>query len=159
VTLNKNDLASDLQDAFASMGTAAACASALATAYGDYAADGVFGSSVPTIFGAKVTAMASTLLAAMSNPATGSPANFGAAFASALSAFWALVPVTGGSGSGATGGCLGAAAAGTAIAGVVSNTANSAADAASGIADALDTATKTVTAVLGPPTSGTLPIT
>jgi hypothetical protein len=155
VALDSGALSSAIQSVFESRGTASATADGIAFAYYDYASDATFGASVPTIPPENEDAMAATILSAISDPDTGSPANFGAAFTSALPTFWAAVPVAGASGAGATSGCPGASAGGSAIATAVTGE-NTAASAASAMATALDTATKTVPAALGPPTSATV---
>ena len=66
MTLSPTQLASDFEAVFASFpDTPADAADALAQAYGDYAAAGVFGSSTPAIPPASVTALASTHFSAM----------------------------------------------------------------------------------------------
>ena len=153
MSLSPSNLQADLEDVFDAQGTASEAASGIAQAYYDYASDGDFGTSTPTIPTANRDAMAGTILAAISDPTTGSPTNFGAAFTSALPVFWASVPVAGGSGAGATAGCPGASVAGGAITTAVTSTANTVSTVSLAIASALDTATKTVTASLTIPSN------
>jgi len=146
VALSQSALASALKDVFDAQGSASVAADGLAAAYADYAATGMFGTSVPAITGE--AALAATILSAIQTPSAGSPATFGTAWASGLATFWTGVAVAGGSGAGTTAGCPGAAAVGAAIAAVVAVLTNTTTIAANGIAAVLHTATLTVTAAL-----------
>jgi hypothetical protein len=158
MTLNVSSLSALLGDLFAGMpASASAAAEGMAQAYFDYASAGTFGASTPQIPGVNKSAMASTLLAAIATPATGSPATIAAAWATALSAFWIGVPVVGAQ-AGATVGCPGAAALTATLTIVFANLANTASSCAQSLAASLDTATKTVTASVAPPPGTVLPI-
>lgn len=133
------------------------CANAMASDYYTYAAAGTFGSSAVAIPPANQSAMASTLLAAISSPVAGSAGTFAAAWAAAVALFWTGVPVTGAQ-SGATVGCPGAALLSGSLLPILTVTAGTAASAAGGIASALHAATMTVTAAVAPPPGTTLTI-
>lgn len=137
--------------------TPASCASAMASDYYSYATAGMFGSSAVAIPPANQSAMASTLLAAISSPVTGNAGTFAAAWAAAVALFWTGVPVTGAQ-SGATVGCPGAATLSGTLLPILTVTNGTAASAASGIAAALHAATLTVTAAVAPPPGTTLTI-
>lgn len=156
--LDKSALASELENVFGAMlPTASDVADALASVYTNYAKEGRFGSSTPQIPPAKTTALAATLLAAIADPAAGSPATFAGAWASGLAAFWAAVPVVGAQ-SGAVGACPGAASMLATLSLLFANQNNSLEDGAKGLADALHIATLTVTAAVVPPPGTVLPI-
>jgi len=151
MALSESGLSSALEDVFTGQGTAQQAADDMAQAYYDYASNGVFGASTPTIPLASKTALSAAIYAITSNPLTGTADAFGAAWGASLALFWLSVPVSGVSGNGATIGCPGAAAGGLAAAVVVSNTNNTAEQAADGIAAALHKATMTVTASISIP--------
>lgn len=156
--LNQAALASALQATFASMPAAAKdAAGALADDYATYAADGAFGTSTLTIPQSATDTMMGTLLAAISNPLTGTPATFAGAWAAAVAAFWIGLPVAGAQ-SGTTAGCPGAAALTAALTATFSNQANTAETCAQAMAAALHTATMTATATVAPPAGTVLPI-
>lgn len=155
MALSLPSLQSALQSALATaQPSAAAAANALATAYDDYAAAGLFGSSVPTLAGKKA-AMVSALTAGLATP--GTPANFAGAWASAVAAYWTAVPVAGAQ-SGVTNGCPGAASLTATLTTLFSNTANTVSTAASSLGSALHAATLTTTATVAPPPGTVLPL-
>lgn len=136
--------------------TGAEVAQLLADAYLAYASAGMFGASVP-VFPAGSAPLVGPLAGAM--VPVGTPAGFGAAWASALSALWVPAVLVTGPQNGTVVGCPGAAAVAAAVAAGVTNVMNTAGTAAEAIATALDTATRTVTATVAPPPGTILPIT
>lgn len=157
--LDQNALKTSLENVFASMpANPGAAAAALASAYADYADDGLFGTSTTTIDSDRIDAMASTLEQAIDNPLLGAPATFAGAWAAAIATFWTTVPVVG-TQVGATTGCPGASSLTGSLATVFANLANTAETCAAGIAAALHSATQTVTATVSPPANTVLGIT
>lgn len=157
--LSQASLASDLQSLFSSLpATPSDCADGMAQAYYTYASVAMFGASVPTILPALKTAMAATLLAAITNPLAGTSAALANAWASAVGTFWTAIPVTGAQ-AGATAGCPGAPSMTTPLTTLFSALGNTAAACANGLAAQLHTATSTVTAAVAPPAGTVLPIT
>lgn len=130
-------------------------AAGLAQAYFDYASTGTFGASLAVPTTVQRDAMAATLATALTLPGIALTAATG--FATALTAFWVAVPVVGAQ-AGATVGCPGAGAVGPAMAPTFLNLANTEALAAQGMANALQTATLTVTANVAPPPGTVLTI-
>lgn len=146
-------LTSDVLALFnSSPATAHDAAVGLAQAYYNYVSGALFGLSLPVITTAMRDAMQATLETGLAVP--GAPPTIAGAYGASLSAFWAAVPVAGGSGTGTTAGCPGASAAIGALTAVFANIANTASSAAAGIATALQTATLTVTATLTLPPAG-----
>jgi hypothetical protein len=159
VPLSQSGLASALQAVFEALPADAATAAAdLAQAYYDYATQGLFGASTPTLTTGHRDAMAGTLAAAIAVPASGLPATFAGAWSAAVATFWTAVPVAGAQ-TGATNGCPGAAALTASLTTVFANLANTAATCAAAMAAALHTATATTTATVAPPPATVLPIT
>jgi len=156
MTLDPSALETAIADVFASMpASPAEAAEALASAYRDYAAAGMFGASTIAFTGLEVTALTATLAGGMVVP--GAAAVFAAAWATGITAFWIAVPVVGAQ-TGATVGAPGAAALTATLTAVFSNLANTAETASAGLAAALHTATQTVTAIVAPPPATVLPI-
>jgi hypothetical protein len=160
MTLDPSALTDALADAFGGEpATAAAAADNLAAAYFDYASGAQFVPCLPTLLPLQQTTMAATLLGAIATPASGTPATFATAWATAVGAFWVGVAVAGGGQAGTTPGCPGAAALTGTLTTLFANTNNSLATTASGLSSALSTATLTVTATVSPPPGTVLPIT
>jgi hypothetical protein len=159
VALSQSGLASALEAVFVALPADAATAAAdLAQAYYDYALDGLFGASTPTLTTSHRDAMAATLEAAISVPVSGLPATFAGAWSAAVATFWTAVPVAGAQ-TGATNGCPGAASLTGTLTTLFANLANTAATCAASLAAALHTATLTTTATVAPPPATVLPIT
>ena len=136
--------------------SASAAASALAAAYHTYATAGRFGTSIPTLPTAKRDAMAATLTAALV-PASGSPASFANAWASALTVYWTGVAVTG-TQTGTTTPPTGGAALIASLTALFASYPATASACASGLSSALDTCTKTTIATVTPPAGTILPL-
>jgi hypothetical protein len=133
-------------------------AQGLASAYATYAQAGIFLSGTLAPLTAQQAAMMQTLFAAMS--AYGTIQEHATAWGSALAAFWVGAPVVGVN-AGATIGCPGAGAAAAAISLSLRTMPPDVATAAAELADALHTATTTVTATVslpGPPFTTITPI-
>ena len=144
-------LKSALGDIFANMpATADAAAEAMANAYADYAQLGTFGGGLPVVTSAHRDAMKATLKAAIDPPLIGLPATIAAAWASAVSVFWTAMPVAGAT-VGVSDGCPGASSLTGTLQPIFANLANTATSCGNGVGDALDAATKTVTATVTPP--------
>lgn len=138
--------------------TIAAAAQGLAAAYTAYASVGLFLAGALAPLSARNAALEQTLLAAMS--AKGPSSMYAAAWSSGLTAYW-LGAVVVGVNAGATIGCPGAAAAEAVILAALQSKPATTLQAASDLANALHTATATVTATVslpGPPFTSVVPI-
>lgn len=146
--LIQSDLADALAAIYASLPPVEESAERMAEAYGDYVQTAVFGGAVPVVTGLHKDAMKATLLAAIDPPIIGLPATMAAAWAAALTVFWAAMPVAGLGVAGVSEGCPGASDAIGPITGVYANLANTPESCGAGVAAALQTATETVTAMV-----------
>lgn len=159
MTLVAATLADAFEDIFdARLDDPADVADALADAYADYAAAGMFGASTVTIVPAKTAALAATIFGAIASPAAGSAANFASAWSSGLIAFWPGVLVVGAQ-SGTVTACPGAVSLVATLSAIFADTGNTVRDAAEGLANELHTATLTAVATVAPPPGTVLPIT
>lgn len=158
MTLDKDALATDLENVFTSMlATAAEVADALASVYTSYASACAFGASTVTIPPAKTEALAAAFLSVLATPATGSAPAFAAAWASGVAAFWVGNSVVGAQ-AGAVTACAGAASLVATLTPIFANNQNTAAAAAQDLATAIHTATLTTLAAVAPPPGTVLPI-
>jgi hypothetical protein len=148
MALDSTALTDALVDVFENMPASKEdAAAAIAQAYFDYASDGQFSASAATPTEDYRDAMAGTLATGLTVP--GLPLTIAAAFAAAVATFWTGVPVVGAQ-AGATVGCPGASALTGALSAVFANLANTAATCGAAVANALHTATLTVTAAVSP---------
>ena len=156
MALDVTQLGNDLAAALATLPPSKEdAAMAISQCYLDYAQNGTFGASVPVLDNTYRDAMAATLAAALGLP--GLAATAAAAYAAAVTTFWAVVAVAGPQ-VGTSNGCPGASALTGAIAAVFANLANTYATCGAGMAAALHTATLTVTATVSPPPGTVVPI-
>jgi len=156
MALDVSSLANELARIFKSHPESPADAGVkIATAYYAYAQTALFGASLPVLVTAYRDAMAATLAAAFAVP--GLPPIAANAFGSALTVFWSAVVVTGAQ-TGTSNGCPGAASVPAALLPVFLVPDATEEVAGMGVANALHTATLTVTATVSPPPGTILPI-
>lgn len=129
----------------------------LAGAYADYSQTALAAASAPTFIGTERNLLAQTLLAAIVNPTTGTPAKMAQAWTDGVRTFWLTPPVAfaGAAGIGPATAFVGEPLLLSLLTTLFSNISNTTQTAARQLAEYLDAATKTIqtTLVLGPVTT------